>query len=298
MNYNPNELRAADGKWTDGSMSIEDKIQKNIDVEQGNITEGQLFDDRKKELGIPPAWTNVKINKDANADLLATGKDAKGRTQYIYSENATMKSAAVKFARNEELIKKQDYIVRQNEENMLSNQKEISEPAHVMSVIHATGIRPGSLKETGAKVQAYGATTLEGRHIIEANGEVRLQFIGKKGVNIDIPVTDSKVAKILIDRKKTSGDTGKLFNASDSDLRSYTKKLNGGGFKPKDFRTLKGTSTAMEAVKDLPRSKSMSEYKKTVMNVAKKVSSVLGNTPSIALKSYINPFVFLKIKPI
>ncbi len=52
------------------------------------LTEGEDFEARKKELGIPPAWADVRINKDKDGDLLATGKDAKGRTQYIYSENA------------------------------------------------------------------------------------------------------------------------------------------------------------------------------------------------------------------
>jgi DNA topoisomerase IB len=41
---------------------------------------------------------------------------------------------------------------------------------------------------------------------------------------------------------------------------------------------------------DVP--KTQAEYRKAVMEVAKKVSSVLGNTPVIALQSYINPSVF------
>lgn len=293
MGYDPNEKRDAEGKWTDAGDAIRAAASDGT-----HLTQGSQFDARKKELGIPPAWTDVKISKDSTSDLLATGKDSKGRTQYIYSENKTMKQAEIKFARNKELIQKQDYIVKQNIENMASSDKSISEPAHVMSVIHSTGIRPGSENETGGKVKAYGATTLEGRHVVVNGKDVRLKFVGKKGVNIDIPVTDSKVAKMLVDRKEISGEGGKLFNASDSDLRTYTKKLNGGGFKPKDFRTLKGTSTALQEVKGMKRFTNMGEYKKAVMNVAKKVSTVLGNTPSIALKSYINPFVFADIKPL
>lgn len=293
MGYDPNEPRDAEGKWTGAGDAIRAAASDGT-----HLTEGADFEARKKELGIPPAWTDVKISKDGTADLLATGKDSKGRTQYIYSESKTMKQAEIKFSRNKELIQKQDYIVKQNLENMTSADKSISEPAHVMAVIHSTGIRPGSENETGGKVKAYGATTLEGRHVIVNGSEVRLQFVGKKGVNIDIPVTDSKVAKILIERKNISGGTGKLFNTSDNDLRNYTKKLNGGGFKPKDFRTLKGTNTAFEEVKGVKRFTSIPEYKKFVSKVAKKVSDVLGNTPSIALKSYINPDVFKLIKPL
>lgn len=284
LKFNPNHEPA--GRETGGQFT------------SNNLTEGEEFEARRKELGIPPAWTNVKINKDTEADLLATGKDSKGRTQYIYSENATMKAAAVKFARNKELIEKEGYITKQNLENIKSADASIAEPARVMSLIHSTGIRPGSLKETGAKVQAFGATTLEGRHVIESVDGVRLQFVGKKGVSLDIPVNDKDVAKMLIERKKIAGDTGRLFNTTDDELRKYSKKLDGGGFKPKDFRTLKGTKTALEEVKKLKRAKTLSEYKKSVMGVAKKVSTVLGNTPSIALKSYINPFVFLPLKPI
>lgn len=209
-----------------------------------------------------------------------------------------MKAAAVKFSRNKELIDKHGYISVQNEANMSNPDKSISEPAHVMFLIDETGIRPGSLKETGAKVKAYGATTLEGRHIVETENGVRLQFVGKKGVNIDLPVNNSRLALMLHQRKALVGDDGRLFSASDSDLRSYTKTLDGGGFKPKDFRTLKGTQTALDLTKGMSRFNNMSEYKKTVMGVAKKVSQVLGNTPSIALKSYINPFVFLHLKPL
>ena len=40
-----------------------------------------------KKLKLPPAWKDVKISHDPNADLLAVGKDAKGRPQYVYSQN-------------------------------------------------------------------------------------------------------------------------------------------------------------------------------------------------------------------
>ena len=39
---------------------------------------------------------------------------------------------------------------------------------------------------------------------------------------------------------------------------------------------------------------SMAAYKAAVKGVAVKVSKVLGNTPSVALSSYINPVVFVK----
>ena len=96
----------------------------------------------------------------------------------------------------------------------------------------------------------------------------------------------------------TAGATGRLFAVSDADLREYSHTLDGGGFKPKDFRTLRGTTEAMKHVEGLPRAATMKEYEKTVRGIAKQVSQVLGNTPAIALKSYINPSVWEALKPI
>jgi len=287
------------GKAMLDKESLREKVAKEKAKRQdiNFLTAGEIFEETKKALKIPPAWTDVKINVDKEANLLATGKDAKGRTQYIYSENATMKAAEVKYNRNLSLINESVRIAKANAKNMKSTSKKLSEPAAVLDLIQATGIRPGSLRETGAKLQAYGATTLEGRHVVVEKGKVTLSFVGKKGVNLKIPITDSKVAKTLIERKNSAGDSGKLFKTTDIELRGYVKKLSG-DFKPKDFRTLKGTATAMEEVKKYPRSTNMQEYKKTVMAIAKKVAETLGNTPSIALKSYINPFVFVDLKPL
>ena len=41
----------------------------------------------------------------------------------------------------------------------------------------------------------------------------------------------------------------------------------------------------------------MKEFKDRVRAIAKQVAARLGNTPTIALQSYINPFVFDAIKP-
>lgn len=258
-----------------------------------HLESGEEIPDHSKKLVVPPAWQHAHINPDPKADLQAVGMDTKGRVQRVYSESFTQKMANEKFSRNSELMEKADYIFKQNEANLKSNDKAIREAAACMKLIQQTGIRPGSDNETGAEKQAYGATTLEGRHVVVSNGKVSLQFIGKKGVSLNIPVTDESTAQMLIERANASAPSGKLFKTDDAKLRDYSHTLNGGSFKPKDFRTLKGTQTAMQLVKSSPEKPSnLKEFKKRVMEVARKVSEVLGNTPTIALQSYINPFVF------
>jgi phage-related protein (TIGR01555 family) len=249
--------------------------------------------DHVKALKLPPAWTDVKINKDPAAALQATGKDSKGRTQYVYSAAHRETQAGLKFARIRELSQKFDKVLSQNSDNMKSNDSEIADHAEVTHVIMKTGIRPGSDTDTKAEVQAYGATTLQGRHVSVSGDKVRLRFTGKKGVKIDIPVTDPKAAAILKQRAESAGPKGRLFpNVTQQSLLEYSHSLNGGGFKTKDFRTLVGTQIAEAEVAKIKQPTSESAYKKAVKSVAAVVSQVLGNTPTVALQSYISPHVF------
>jgi DNA topoisomerase I len=248
-------------------------------------------------LKIPPAWTAVTYAADPKADLLATGKDEKGRAQSIYSEAHEARQAAAKFARIRELQAKFGEVASQNEEARKAKDAKKRDSADALALIMATGIRPGSDEDTGAAVKAYGATTLEGKHVMpNEDGTVSLKFIGKKGVSLDIHVSDPAIAQMLKERAGKAGADGKLFGATNQGaLLEHTHTLDGGGFKSKDFRTLKGTQTAMAEVAKAPQPnppKTEAEYRKAVMAVAKKVSAVLGNTPTVALQSYIDPSVF------
>lgn len=273
-------------------------VKRDAKEKAWKMSDGKDVPEHVKNLGIPPAWTDVRVSTDPNADLLAIGRDSKGRVQRIYSDSFEARSAAAKFARNKELIEKEGEIVRQNRKNWTADDVKTRDNAHALSLVHHTGIRPGSDAETGAAVKAYGATTLEGRHVHVAGDDVRLKFTGKKGVALDIPVHDPEIKSMLKARKASAGDAGRLFDISDSDLRDYTHTMDGGGFKTKDFRTLRGTNEAYKHVQGLPRAANQKEYEKTVKGIAKKVSEVLGNTPTIALKSYINPHVWESIKPL
>lgn len=247
------------------------------------------------KLKIPPAWTNVIYNPDPKGSLMVVGLDSKGRRQSIYSEKHTSDKAKAKFARVQELNKKIKSIFAEVDKKIKN--AETYQEALLTRLIMATGIRPGSSRETLGKVKAYGATTLEGQHVIvDSKGNVTLSFIGKKGVQNNIAIEDKAMAATLIKLKKKAGNTGKLFNTDYEKLLSFTHTLDGGHFKTKDFRTWVGTTTAMKAVQEMEAPKDEKEYKKKVVAVAKEVSAKLGNTPTIALQSYISPVVFAEWK--
>ena len=240
---------------------------------------------------IPPAWQNVRYSNDPGDDLLVSGRDKKGVGHAVYSAKFNAQQANSKFERVSELDRKYNRVLA-SVVNDIRIGKNVEE-ASILRLVMTTGLRPGSEKQRGA-VKAYGATTLEGRHVIgKDESSIRLRFVGKKGVKIDVPVTDHDVARDLLKRRGEAGPLGRIFNPGPGEaVRSYSNTQDGGGFKTKDFRTLLGTRVAQAERDKLPPPKTEKEYRVSCKAVAKIVSEKLGNTPNVALKAYIAPHVF------
>jgi DNA topoisomerase-1 len=294
--YNPTQPRVPSGSSAGGEFGAASGMLSVSRGSDGKLSmpDGSVLPDHMPK-NIPPAWTDVRVNPDPKADLLVQGKDAKGRVQSVYSESHKTRQAAKKFSRVNGMRQEQKQIEQEVKADMKSPVPSIRENATVLRLIQETGIRPGGTGDTKAEKQAYGATTLEGRHVRQSTtGNVRLQFVGKKGVDINVPVTDKTLARELVNRKEVAGAKGKIFNTNSSSLRSYTKSKDGGQLHPKDFRTAKGTDVAIATMKGMKRPKTDREYKQAVRKVAKEVAAQLGNTPTVALQSYIDPTVFSK----
>lgn len=256
--------------------------------------------DHIKRLTIPPAWTNVQYSEDPGSALQATGHDAKGRKQFVYSEEFSKSQSALKFQRVLELDKKFNAIAKENKEALLGDDPKKKDHAECLNLIMMMGLRPGGEKDTKAEKQAYGATTLEGRHVVEEDGKTFLRFVGKKGVSLNLEVEDKELAASLKARAAKAGTDGQMFQDVQADtLSDYTHTLDGGGFKTKDFRTALATRSANKLVrKYTPKPTNASEYKKAVKEVAVAVSKKLGNTPIVAMQSYIAPQIFSEWRPI
>jgi len=254
---------------------------------------GATMPEHVGKLRLPPGWKSAEISTDPAHHVLARGIDAKGREQRIYSPDHVQRQAAAKFARVQEGIEKLAQMQAQNKHDIASGDKKTREAATVWRLVQATGIRPGSERDTKAEIRAYGATTLLGKHVVvDGSGNVRLRFTGKKGVSLDIPIHDDKIAADLFKRSEEAGPDGQLFATTAGELLDYSHTLNGGGFKTKDFRTIRGTLAARELVERLPRPETEQQRCKAIREVARQVSELLGNTLVIALQSYIDPHVF------
>lgn len=239
---------------------------------------------------IPPAWTDVYIADDlATAKLLARGRDSKGRHQTIYSAAHTEAQAAVKFSRIRELAKHLDKLDHALERDAASN-----DDAAALLLIRRLGMRPGSDRDTGAAQQAHGATNLLARHVTVDGDQVGFDFTGKKGVHIRLSTSDPLIADAIAARLARRGPDERLFDTDENRTRAY---MHSTGVPTdlllKDLRTLHANVVALREIQardGTPASKA--EFRRWRKEVAEQVAAELGNTPALALASYINPTVF------
>ncbi len=155
-----------------------------------------------------------------------------------------------------------------------------------------------NLEDSTYWLKSHGATTLEGRHVVKKDDGVHLRFVGKEGVYHDHLIRDPKLADMLMTRKQKTDEKGQLFQIDYSNVVKYVATLDGGGFTPKNLRTMRATKTAIDLMNkrkgDPP--KNPEEYQTAVMEIATQVSKLLGNRPLQALESYIAPEIWAKWK--
>ena len=297
--FDPNQPRAEKGvteggQWVDADAMTHNGTQW---VDKNGKPVPTAIQDRLRQLVVPPGWRNVVLNPDPLAGMQVRGIDSKGRNVYKYSAEFAEARAAEKFQRlkafNEVVPKVRDTALKDMANKSLSKQDR--DTAAATYLITKTGFRIGDTGETQAKVKAYGATTLLSEHVRVTGQKVDFEFIGKKGVAIAHSISDPELAVYL---KGVAGKGSRpLFDTDAPAVRSYFKGIAGEEFKVKDLRTWQGTSTALTAMKEFSRPTSETAFKKQRLAVAKKVAAVLGNTPTVALKAYIDPAVFAKWEP-
>jgi DNA topoisomerase I len=134
---------------------------------------------RVKALAIPPAWIHVWICPFSNGHLQATGRDAKGRKQYLYHprfrevRESTKYEHLIAFAEALPVLRK-----RVREHMGLHGLRRNKVLATVVYLLDTTFIRVGN-EDYARHNSSYGITTLANRHAIIRGAEVRFRFTGK-----------------------------------------------------------------------------------------------------------------------
>lgn len=252
-----------------------------------------------RALVIPPAWTDVEISSPDSEELLATGRDAKGRKQYIYHPEYTKQKTEQKFDRIIEFARQLEKM-RKTTNHHLQKKKMSKEKvlATMVRLMDEAYFRPGSPYYTKEN-QSYGLTTLRSKHLEISGSRLRFSYPGKSGQHQEHEINDKKLAKIIRDLDEIPGyrifkyfdKSGVKHEINSDELNEYIREIMGEEFSAKDFRTWAGTLIAAVAL-DKMNTEEISDPKNREKNIRAAVEEVadrLGNTPAVAKSSYIDP---------
>jgi DNA topoisomerase I len=254
---------------------------------------------RIKHLAIPPAWIDVWICPSPNGHIQATGRDSRGRKQYLYHERWREVRDAAKYERLLAFAETLPRIRARIEQDL----KQPGAPrtkvlAAVVRLLEETSIRVGN-EEYRRENRSFGLTTLRDRHAQFEGDTLRLQFKGKSGKQTVVELSNRRLARIVKQCQDIPGqelfqyldDNGQRHAIESADVNTYLREISGGDFTAKDFRTWNGTLLALRHLRRAPVTPSTTEGKRQVSAAIKSVASELGNTPAVCRKAYVHPVV-------
>lgn len=262
-----------------------------FDTDGERITDREEID-RLNKIALPPAYTDAWFCPDPNGHILATGFDDKGRKQYRYHPDYRTHQEAEKFDRTAEFGRLLPKLRKRVEKDLagtaLSRERAI---ASVVRLLDLGVVRVGN--ESYAKSnKSFGATTLRMRHVTVSGKTVKLRFKAKSGKLAEVAVTDRRLAHFV--RKMDDlpgqnlfqylGDDGEVHAVGSAEVNDYLGETMGEHFTAKNFRTWHASAIAFGLL-------ASAERPLTIKALMEKVSDKLGNTPSIARKSYVHPAV-------
>lgn len=317
------------------------KARKKKPAEFANAKTGGLIrgtlKTRLQSLYIPPAYKNLQVAHSASNKIQVVGEDTAGRTQYIYNDRYKAGLEKRKYADLDELGK---YITRIEADNhaallkilagssntgarsdemrFLEKQELIQIMIYMLRTYH---FRIGCQKYAEL-YGSYGISTLQPRHFKStSNGDIAINFIGKKGVEnnaLETKEHGKRLIKLLLQHYKQLSKAAKsksraneyLFRYLDAesdssvgstglitsdDIQDYFKTKYNIYATPKMFRTWYANYHMLEYLRDTniyellagnPTKQKLASQIKTA--VGEHVSQALNNTPAICRKNYIN----------
>ena len=274
-----------------------------MDQHKKKITDATIIE-RIESLKIPPMWGEVQISTDENTHLQATGKDQKGRKQYLYHPEWMTFRNACKFRRMTEFGNALPTIRKQSLADMqLKGWPKKKILGLVVQILNEALIRIGNAYY---KVQneTYGLTTLRRKHVKIEGRKISFQYKAKSGKYRNIDIKNLRLRRLIKQCSELPGheifrylDEDKKWCSIDShDVNEYLKAISGEHFSSKDFRTWGGSVTAIEKFEEAKEHAMATNKKSIIPTLIKMVAQKLGNTVAICRDYYIHPAVLEAIE--
>ena len=259
--------------------------------------------ERIGELVIPPAWQDVWICPDALGHLQATGVDAAGRRQYLYHPRWRERRDREKFER---MLRFADLLpgLRRRLVAVLEGDDGPTRERVLAAALRLLDIgmfRVGS-EEYAGEDSGIGLATVRKEHVNIQGDAAAFDYPGKAGIRRVQVIEDPVSIELIRTLKRRRGGPAELLayragrswlDVRSDDINDYLKEQLGEEFSAKDFRTWNATVMVAVTLAANGRAAATKTARKRAINGAVRgVSELLGNTPAVARRSYIDPRVF------
>jgi len=254
---------------------------------------------RVKALVIPPAWRDVWISPHANGHIQAVGTDDAGRRQYRYHDVWREKRDAEKHDRVLEVARRlprlRKTVARHLDHRGLDRERVLAAGVRLLEL---------GLFRIGGEVYteengSFGLATIRKKHVSLRQGAILFCYPAKSGVQRTIEVRDEAVRKVVVALRRHQDEEDDLlayrsgarwYDVKSSDINDYLRENAGVMLSAKDFRTWHATvlmAVELALAGDPPDAERARN--KVVRAAIEDVAEYLGNTPTVARASYVDP---------
>lgn len=250
------------------------------------ITDRQTID-RLNAIALPPAYSEGRFADHPRGHLQAVGMDARGRRQYRYHPDFRDAREDSKFDACRAFGEALPAIRKRVERNLKGGRPDREAVlAAVVRVLDTALLRVGN-EAYAQSNKSFGVTTLRTRHAKVKRGALMLSYRGKSGIERTVRLTDASLLRIVRRCQDLPGqrlfqyrdEAGEAHRIESADVNTWLRETSGGDFTAKHFRTFHASVIAFATLRNGAGLSAMLEA----------VSEALGNTPSIARKSYVHP---------
>ena len=276
--------------------------------------------ERVRALVIPPAWQEVWICPHPNGHIQAVGTDEAGRRQYLYHPHWRERRDRAKHERVVDVARRLPGAREVVAEHLaLPGMPRERALATAFRLLDLGFFRVGG--ETYAEANStFGLATIECRHVRVEGPLVRFEYVAKSSKDRSLALRDEAVrasVQVMLERDAPPDadllawrdDEGSWHDVTSSDINGYVKDVVGEvrptaatsagsrtdgpvDVSAKDFRTWHATVLAAVALAvSTHAATSAAARKRAVSRAMQEVSAYLGNTPTVARASYVDPRV-------
>jgi len=269
------------------------------DTSGARITDHDTID-RIARLAIPPAYRGVWISPYATGHIQAVGLDDRDRKQYRYHPDWRVERDKAKHDRILFVARQLPAARRLVREHLsLRGMPRDKALATAFRLLELGFFRIGGesyAEENGS----YGLATLRKEHVrVARDGSIQFRYTAKHGIRREVVVRDDGVRDAVTTLKRRHGggaellawrENGRWYDVSSTDINHYLHDVVGADVSAKDFRTWHGTVLAAAALAaNFQDGSSKTARRRQVVAAMKDVAEHLGNTPTVARNSYVDP---------